>query len=271
MNTSPVAGLVRAWVDLYTRGVPEPARSGRRDEVEDDLWCQHEEAAAIGRSSASVNAEMLVRLLFGMAADVGWRMSSGGEGGPELERVPSTQGRILGILAILGVVGWGIALAGYVVWGGENAWLTAGILVYVSQLLGGLGFAGATMGLALTQDRLSFVGAMAGVLGGLAALFGALGAFQLSLLLPLGSGVMAWDLGRARVVSRRLAIAHSMSGILTLPLLVALLASTDPSLIGVAFLALMNPYLLSWLGIGVSLVRGLPSPREGDPAPHRPF
>jgi hypothetical protein len=271
MNASPVATLVRAWVDLYTRGLPEPARAARRDEVDDDLWCQHEEATAIGRSTSSVNAEMFIRLLFGMPADVSWRVSRGGEGGPELEREPSTGARILGLLAILGVVGWGIALVGYIAWGGEQAWLTAGLLMYITQLVGGLGFAGAALGLALSQDRLSVVGAMAGVLGGLAALFGAMGAFQLSLFLPIGTAVMAWDLGRARVLSRRLAIAHSVSGLLTIPLLVAVVAGGDAALIGVGFLALMIPYLLSWFGIGLWLIRGVPPARETDPAPHRPF
>ena len=272
MNASPVATLVRAWVDLYTRGLPEPARAARRDEVDDDLWCQHEEARAIGRSTSSVNTEMFTRLLFGMPADVSWRVSSGREGGPELEREPSTGARILGILAILGVVGWGIALVGYIAWGGEGAWLTAGLLMYITQVVGGLGLAGAAIGLALRfQDRLSVVGAIAGVLGGLMALFGAMGAYQLSLLLPIGTAVMAWDLGRARVLSRPLAFAHSVSGILTLPLLVAVVTGSDATLIGVAFLALMIPYLLSWLGIGVVLIRGVPVAQKTDAAPHRPL
>jgi hypothetical protein len=271
MSASPVAMLVRAWVDLYTRGLPHAARVTRRDEVDDDLWCQHEEAIADGRSDLSVNAEMFVRLLFGMPADVGWRMSNGRDGAPELEREPSTGARLLGILAILGVVGWGIAIVGYIAWG-EDAWLTQGLLMYITQLVGGLGFAGAAIGLALRlQDRISVVGAMAGALGGLAALFGAMGAYQLTLFLPLGTAVMAWDLGRARVLSRPVAIAHSVSGILTLPLLVGLVAGWNATIIGVGFLALMIPYLLSWLGIGVWLIRGVPVSHEADPAPHRPF
>ena len=271
MNASPIANLVRAWVDLYTRGLPEPARAARRDEVDDDLWCQHAEAAAIGRSSASVNREMFIRLLFGMPADVSWRISSGRESPPELEREPSAGTRILGVMAILGAVGWAIAIGGYVVWGPEGAWLTAGRLMYITQVGGGLCLAGAAMGIALSNDRLSLVGALAGVLGGLAALFGALGAYQLSLLVPLGTGVMAWDLGRAGLLSRPLAITHSVSGILTLPLLIALVAGWDVGLIGVEFLALMVPYLVSWVGIGVWLIRGVPAARETNAHPYRLF
>ena len=45
---------------------------------------------------------------------------------PSWNEVPSTGARLLGILAILGVVGWGIAIFGYLAWGGEGAWATAG-------------------------------------------------------------------------------------------------------------------------------------------------
>ena len=103
------------------------------------------------------------------------------------------------------------------------------------------------------------------------ALFGAMGAYQLSLFLPIGTAVMAWDLGRARVLSRPLAVAHSVSGLLTVPLLVASLADGDAMLISVGFLALMIPYLGSWLGIGVWLIRGVPVAHKTDAAPHRMF
>ena len=269
MNASPIAALVRAWVDLYTRGLSEPARAARRDEVDDDLWCQHEEAAAIGRRTASVNAEMFIRLLFGMPADVSWRMSKGAEGGPVLHREPSTGDRMLGAMAVLGAVGWGIALTGYVVWGGEGAWRTAGALMFITQLVGALGIAGAAIGIALSHDRL--VGGMAGALGGVAGLFATMGAYLLYLLVPLCTGVMAWDLGRARVLSRPLAITHSVSGILTLPLLIALVAGVDVGLIGLEFLALMVPYLVSWVGIGVWLIRGVPASHDTNAHPYRLF
>jgi hypothetical protein len=269
MSASPVASLVRAWVDLYTRGLPETARAARRDEVDDDLWCQHEEATAIRRSTTSLNAEILIRLLFGMPADVSWRIASG-QGGPELERHPSAGARVLGILAIVGVVGWGAAIGGYVAWGAD-AWLTAGLLMYITQLVGGLAFAGATIGLAFRfQERLSAFGVLTGVLGGVAALFGVAGAYQLFLFLPIGTAVLAWDLGRARVLSRPLAVAHSVGGLLTIPLLVGFVAGLDTTLLGVGYLSLMLPYLGSWLGIGVWLIRGVPADREPDEAHHRP-
>ena len=58
MNGSPVATLVRGWVDLYTRGLPADLRDARRDEVDDDLWCEQDEAAAAGRSARSLDADL---------------------------------------------------------------------------------------------------------------------------------------------------------------------------------------------------------------------
>jgi hypothetical protein len=269
MNTSPVAGLVRAWVDLYTRGVPEPARSARRDEVEDDLWCQHEEAAAIGRSSTSVSAEMLVRLLFGMPADVGWRIANGRVSGSPIPRYPTTGIRILAVMAIVGAVGWGVAAIGYTTWG-ESAWVSNGYLMYYSQLVGGLGLAAAAVGLALRfQDRMSTVGAMAGVLGGLMSLFGAMGAYQLTVMLPIGSGIFAWELGRVRILPRSLATLHAVSALLFFALAMAGLGGWNPIFASVVMLALALPYLLSWIGIGLWLIGGVPIPGQPDRATHR--
>ena len=66
MNGSPVARIVRGWVDLYTRGLPADARASRRDEVADDLWCEQAKAAAAGRSDHSLDADLFLRLLFGI-------------------------------------------------------------------------------------------------------------------------------------------------------------------------------------------------------------
>ena len=76
MNPSPIASLVRAWVNAYTHGLPDEARAVRRDEVEDDLWCQHEEAMTAGRAPGGLAIEMLLRLVAGMPADVRSRVTS---------------------------------------------------------------------------------------------------------------------------------------------------------------------------------------------------
>ena len=51
MSGSRVAGLVHGWVSLYTRGLTADARAARRDEIDDDLWCEHADAAAAGRAA----------------------------------------------------------------------------------------------------------------------------------------------------------------------------------------------------------------------------
>ena len=268
MNASPIATLVRAWVDLYTRGLPAATRAARRDEVEDDVWCQREEAFAVGRSARSLDTEMFLRLLFGMPADVSWRLSTG-TGGPVLERTPSREARVLGVLAILGAACWTLLVAGYAIVGASIWTMPAGILVGLATLVGGLAFAGAATGLALIfQDRVGLMGSMGGVLGGMGALFGAFGGYQADVLLPLGSGVMVWELGRHQILSRRCAAVHAVSAGLAAFLLLVAEASFPPA---VWPLLLIAPYLVSWMAMGVWLLGGVPSPHERGPAPDRPF
>jgi hypothetical protein len=268
MNGSPATALVRAWVDLYTRGLPEPIRAARRDEVDDDLWCQAEEATAIGRSARSLDTEVLLRLLFGMPSDVSWRLSSGEPaGGPSFPRHPSRGARVLGILAIAGALGWGIAvtamaLVGVEVWSGPMA-----LAILIATFGGQLAFAGAAIGLALRfQDRLTPVGALAGVIGGLGPLFGAFGAYQASMLLPIGSSILAWDLGRSGVLSRGLGITHAASALVVVPLFVILLANYSDETANSGLLLLVVPYLVTWVVIGLSLIRGVPSVKERTPS-----
>jgi hypothetical protein len=267
MNGSPATAIVRAWVDLYTRGLPEPIRAARRDEVDDDLWCQREEATATGRSARSLATEMLLRLMFGMPSDVSWRLSSGGPAsGPSLERHPSIGMSLLGILAIAGALGWGVMIAVMLSVGTDAAWSgPSGPVMVVSVFGASIAFAGATIGLAFSfQDRLSSVGMLVGVLGGTGALFGAIGAYQANGLLILGSGVLAWDLGRSGVIWRVLGLTHAASALAALLLVTGLLTGfIGTSSIGLMFLV---PYLASWVAIGVSLIRGAPSLQARTPS-----
>jgi hypothetical protein len=138
--------------------------------------------------------------------------------------------------------------------------------------VGSLALAVATFGLVLRfEGRLSAVGALAGSSAGVAVLVGAMGAYQLTLFLPIGTAVLAWDLGRARVLPAPLAIAHSASGLLTIPLLAVIVAGGETTLIDTGYFALMVGYLASWLGIGVWLIRGVPADSKADEAPHRPL
>ena len=68
------AGLVRAWVRLYTAGLPADVRDERREEIDADLWEQAREAGMLARAPSDVRSQIVLRLLLGMPADVTWRI-----------------------------------------------------------------------------------------------------------------------------------------------------------------------------------------------------
>jgi hypothetical protein len=65
------------WVWMYTAGMPDEARAARVDELESDAWEHETEARERG---GRFGMEFLHRVVFGMPADVGWRVSHGREG-----------------------------------------------------------------------------------------------------------------------------------------------------------------------------------------------
>jgi hypothetical protein len=68
------AGLTRAWVRLYTRGVPADLRAARRAELDSDVWEHEQLRAAEGLHPGRVAFEIVARLAVGMAADLSWRV-----------------------------------------------------------------------------------------------------------------------------------------------------------------------------------------------------
>lgn len=66
------AQLARAWVALYTRGLPADRRDARRGEISSDLWEQGHDGSRGG--SGSVPASVLGRVLAGVPADITWRV-----------------------------------------------------------------------------------------------------------------------------------------------------------------------------------------------------
>jgi hypothetical protein len=262
MNGAQVVPLIRRWVDLYTRGMPASARAARRDEVEDDLWCHHQEAAEIGRSENALGSEMLLRLLFGMPADLSWRIGYGRTRAPRMARSPSTSTRVLGTLAVLAGVSWAMLMLAYGVYG-DSAWAgERGNFMWAFTVGGGLAFTAVAFGLIWRfQEQLrspGFMGGGAAGLGGFAAAFN--GAWVI-ILLPLGSAALVWDLARIGALSIGMAILHTLSALALLVLLVGAF-SGNPGLPGFAFI-LALAYPLSWIAIGASLWRGVPSPRAG--------
>jgi hypothetical protein len=72
--------------------------------------------------------------------------------------------------------------------------------------------------------------------------------------------MLMWDLARIGVLSRRIAIAQLVVAILAigLGLFPVLLGPGQTSIPPVAIGVALYAYLLSWVAIGVSLIRGVP-------------
>lgn len=257
MNGSPVAALVRGWVGLYTRGLPAELRAARRDEIADDLWCQHEEAAALGRPARSLDADMVLRLLFGVPADISWRLTYRGKpAASSLERSASMSTRAIGASAIVAGITWGVLFVAFIPLG-EAVWTGAiGVAGVLGSLVAAIAFSTAAIGLAWRfQDGvrpLGAVGALLVTVGAFASMGGSI------LLMPIGSVMLMWDVARIGVVPRLISIVHVAAAIVVgLGLLVGHPNVVDESS-RVLFVAILIPYVVTWIAIGVSLVRRIP-------------
>jgi hypothetical protein len=257
VNGSAVARLVRGWVDLYTRGLPADARAARRDEIDDDLWCEHDEAAATGRSARSLDADLALRLMFGIPSDISWRLSHRRAPAPaSLARSSSMNTRTLGVVAIVAGLIFGILFVLFIpfshsVWTGR-----IGVFGVLGTLVGAIAFMAVAIGLAMRfQDRI-------GVIGGLGAALTALGALasMVGYIVPLvaGTAMLTIDLARTRVVSWVIPIVQLASAIVTIGLALAQ-PNLDDLRIRALLVALLAPYLLTWIWMGVSLFRGVPA------------
>ena len=173
-------------------------------------------------------------------------------------------------MAIIGGIGWAIwpipqGLVGRE-WTADVAWLLMLSVVGGTWVLGG-----ATFGLVTEfQDQIRTRAAVLGTLGALLGIVSVLGLFGAIVALPLGTAVLAWDLGRAGVLGPRMAKAHVAAGVI-FPIALAVFLG-NPALIddpatAVPLLLLATPYAFSWIAIGWSLRHGAPVPL---PEPQQP-
>jgi hypothetical protein len=96
--------LVRGWVHLYTRGLAEELRDGRRAEIESDLWAHAEDSAFAGHGSTSIEIEMVARLVLGMSADIDWRWSHRGErASTDRKEITVQEPRSHQVLTVIGI------------------------------------------------------------------------------------------------------------------------------------------------------------------------
>ena len=143
---------------------------------------------------------------------------------------------------------------GYELWEGG-----AGVFVLFATLLGAMGFLVVGIGLAWHyQDDIGRVGAIGGALVAIGAFLTIGGTVA---VLPIGSIILVWELQRIGVVARRDAAIHVVIAVAVLVgVAVVGLESVDPAgrARGVGLFAV---YLMSWIAIGVSLVRQAPHPQ----------
>jgi hypothetical protein len=257
MNGSPIAAVIRGWVDLYTRGLPADARAARRDEIDDDLWCEHADAAAAGLSARSIDAELALRLVFGIPSDISWRMTFRAERATMSHpRSTSVDPRSVGAFAIVGGLAWEILMI-LAIPVGPALWTEGGTLVAVGLLAGVVAFPATALFLAwLFQDDVSLVGTIGALLVMLGATILLFSAFVVPL--AVGSAMLTWRLARIGVVPRLVPVVQATTVILFMVGLSVGLGSEQGITSRALFAILFTPYLLTWWAIGVSLVRGVP-------------
>jgi len=68
--------VIRAWVALYTRGLPEPLAQARRAVINGDLWDETEAARWLDETSG-LPRQRWSRWVRGLPADISWRIAHG--------------------------------------------------------------------------------------------------------------------------------------------------------------------------------------------------
>ncbi len=93
--------FARAWLRLYTSGMPADLRDARHADVNTDLWEHQQDAQGDGASPVAIAAEVLLRTLVGVPDDLGWRREAA-----SARRGVANQGRIGTIMVSMGQIRW---------------------------------------------------------------------------------------------------------------------------------------------------------------------
>jgi hypothetical protein len=142
----------------------------------------------------------------------------------------------------------------------ESSPSAPGAIVVAVGSVGALAFVGAVLGLVWQfRGRLGRLSTLAGGVAALGMLLVVIGAPIGWDLLPLGSAVLVWDLARARAIPRALAIVFGASSILMLVPMVGALFGISATVDTPLQVAGALPYFLSWIALGVALLRGTPT------------
>lgn len=156
--------ITRAWVTVYTRGLPSDVGGERREEIDCDLWHQQRLADLEREPVTGTAVQILVRTIFGIPADMLWRIEAGSSTQTDRRTsVNETLSMRIGFLAamlplaILAVMG-----ASFVLGNGDwdnstEHWLWRAAFV-ATPAIGGVG-----LWLCATQPRLGIALVLAGV------------------------------------------------------------------------------------------------------------
>jgi hypothetical protein len=145
-----IATLTRTWTWIYSLGLPEATRDGRRAEIDSDLWEQRQAALAQGERPMDTVSHIFARALFGIPGDIAWRVElSLGTGSERKKKVPETTlgriGLLFGLVGALLPIAFGIRFivsgiaaadgewVGWVVWGGIM--LLLGAMIVAGQFV----------------------------------------------------------------------------------------------------------------------------------------
>ncbi len=122
--TTRAVGFVRAWLLLYTAGLPPGLRDSRREEIDADLWEQAKEAETGLSDGLPLATHLLLRWLLGLPDDLLWRLAH-----IRIRGIEAKEGAMIIVGAILGIIGG--ALVGLIV-----GVIVGGIVAIVS-IIGG--------------------------------------------------------------------------------------------------------------------------------------
>ena len=151
------ASLVRAWVGLYTMGLPESAAEERRTLIEADLW-DEADAAEWLVESAGLGRQRFSRLVRGVPADLIWRLEQQRRITKARRRtgmrISTGQLAAIGAVAILQVV----LIVGLLSSAGFREWSGMGLSIL------GLGLAMVGVVLAIPRPKAGFLVGLAGTL-----------------------------------------------------------------------------------------------------------
>jgi len=97
-----ILAMTRAWLRLYTSGLPADVAIARRAEIDSDLWEMEHDDDLTGTWQHPIVA--LQRLMAGMADDVGWRLEVAAPG----EQVVARRSMALAAASVIVVSLWSV-------------------------------------------------------------------------------------------------------------------------------------------------------------------